>query len=94
VPHAEVLYGPRRVFPEGRYRITLRYRAESAQGDIGSFRVREPMSSRTDPLTLPGNQTSAEIEVTLSEPLPLVVSFNYTRQDTVHIEAVDILRLE
>ncbi len=94
VPHGEVFYGPRRIFPEGRYRITLRYRAESGQGEIGSLAIRDPHSAKSASLLLSGDKTEVNLEVNITEPYPLVLAFTYLRTDVVRIESLEILRIE
>ncbi|MCH8525806.1 MAG: hypothetical protein LAT79_01450 [Kiritimatiellae bacterium] len=94
IAFADVFYGPRQVFPKGKYRITLHYHAESQKGEIGSFRIREPMSSQTAPVILPGGDTVAELDITLSEPYPLVFAFTYFRTDVVRLVSVEIHRVE
>jgi len=93
VPYGEVFYGPRRIFPEGRYRVTLRYQAK-AQGDIGRLRVREPLSAQSEPLILSGRQTEAVLEIDITEPYPLVLAFTYLRTDVVLLDSLEILRIE
>lgn len=93
-PHGEVFYGPRRVFPAGRYRITLRYRAESYPGIVGHFRVREPISAQTDAIHLSGSEHEATLEADIRGTLPLVVAFTYLRTDPVHIHSLEIYRIK
>lgn len=95
VAHGDVFYGPRFLFPRGRYRITLHYQAsEGTTEPLGAFRVREPLTSRTDPVPVESGRDRVELVVTLSEPLPLVTAFTYFRRDTVRLRDLVIHRID
>lgn len=95
VAHAEVFYGPRFIFPEGRYQVTLHYQgSEGSTAPLGHFRVREPLSSQTEPVVLESNQNRVQLDFILSEPLPLVTAFTFFRNETIRLKALEIHRLE
>jgi hypothetical protein len=96
-----VTRGPARLFPAGRYRLTLRARVDApGRGPLLELRVTEPggraLSARivTADETVPGTYHPLALDFTIPEPRVLEVPIKYLGGPGVFLDRIEISRVD